>query len=273
MAPGNRPTPESPGTGGQRPFLSRPGGKILLIWLVLTALGVVIGVFAPKHLMPQMLSKQGDTALATVVVFTVLAAPVAGLIYAVAAYSLLAWRRKGSPGSAPPEDGPPLRYNTPLTIGWLIVTSLLCIVLLVWGLAALASDERTSSDALQVKVTGQQWLWTFGYPGTGVQSRSLVLPVNRPVQFNVTSLDVTHGFWAYSLGVQVDANPGEVTTVNATPNKLGKFVVRCSQLCGLYHSFMYASGAIVTPQQFSSWLQSQGASVSSAEEDAKVTRS
>jgi len=262
--------PASPDAGEQQGFFSRAGGKIFLIWLVLTAIGVVLGLFAPKHLFPEMLSKQGDTALSTVVVFTVLAAPVAGLIYAIAAYSLFAWRQWGGQGSSPPEDGPPLRGNTPLTISWLVVTSLLCIVLLVWGLTALASDERTAPNALQVDVTGQQWLWTFRYPGTGVQSRDLVLPVNRAVEFDVTSLDVTHGFFALSLGVQVDANPGEVTTLDATPNKLGKFVIRCSQLCGLYHAFMYASGAVVTPAQFEQWLQSQGASAASGEQDAEV---
>ena len=30
-----------------KPFFSRPGGKIFLIWLVMTAIGVVIGVLRP----------------------------------------------------------------------------------------------------------------------------------------------------------------------------------------------------------------------------------
>jgi cytochrome c oxidase subunit 2 len=104
-----------------------------------------------------------------------------------------------------------------------------------------------------------------------VETRSLVLPVNRPVQFNVTSVDVTHGFWPAALGVQVDANPNTVTVIQSTPNKLGGFTVRCSQLCGLYHSFMYASGAVVTPQTFAAWLQRQGATPVKAAAVADVT--
>jgi len=252
-----------------KPFFSRPGGKIFVIWLLMTIIGVVIGLYAPKHLMPQMVSIEGHRAVLTVVVFTVLAAPVAALVWAVGTYSLLAWRR-GAP-ETPPEDGPPIRGNGPLTIVWLIVTSFLCIVLLVWGLAELSADTAPHSNALQVDVTGQQWLWTFGYPGTGVQSRTLVLPVNRPVQFNVTSEDVTHGFWSLSLGVQIDANPDVVTTLLATPNKLGSFVVRCSQICGIYHAFMYAPGKVVTTTQFAQWLQSQGASAAKADLAARVT--
>jgi cytochrome c oxidase subunit 2 len=123
-------------------------------------------------------------------------------------------------------------------------------------------------------VTGQQWLWTFSYPGAdNVQTRSLVLPVGRTVVFHVTSEDVTHGFWPVQLGVQVDANPNVVTVIQATPNKLGTFTVRCSQLCGLYHSFMYASGAVVTPQKFAAWLHAQGASALAAAHAAQVATS
>jgi cytochrome c oxidase subunit 2 len=100
----------------------------------------------------------------------------------------------------------------------------------------------------------------------------LVLPINRPVQFNVTSVDVTHGFWPVALGVQVDANPGVVTVIRASPDKLGNFTVRCSQLCGLYHSFMYAPGSVVTTAKFSLWLQAHGASTTTAEATALIKK-
>jgi len=255
-----------------KPFFSRPAGKIFIIWLVMTAIGVVIGVFAPHHLFPTFLSSEGSDVWSTVVFFTVLAAPVAALVYGIAVYSLLAWRHTGDQ-DVPPEDGPPLRANGPVTIVWLLTSTVLVIVLLVWGLTVWSSQQVTHPNTLQVDVTGQQWLWTFSYPGTGVESRTLILPVNRPVQFNVTSVDVTHGFWPAALGVQVDANPNVVTVIRATPNSLGSFTVRCSQLCGLYHSFMYAPESVVTPQKFSSWLQSEGATPSTADQVAKVSTS
>jgi cytochrome c oxidase subunit 2 len=80
----------------------------------------------------------------------------------------------------------------------------------------------------------------------------------------VTSVDVTHGFWPVQFGDQIDANPGFITRITVEPNTLGPFDVRCSQLCGLYHSYMYAPGKVVTPTDFASWLQSQGASTSAA---------
>jgi len=255
-----------------KPFFSRAGGKIFVIWLVMTVIGVLIGVYAPHYLLPTMLSVEGHAVWETIVLFTVLAAPVAAFVYAVGLYSLLAWRQKGYGNSdEPPPDGAPQRGNGPMTVLWLSLSALLVVVLLVWGLGEFTAEQTTHPNALQVDVTGQQWLWTFTYPGAGnVETRSLVLPVGRPVQFNVTSLDVTHGFWPAQLGVQVDANPNTVTVLQATPNKLGGFTVRCSQLCGLYHAFMYASGAVVTPQQFATWLHSQGASAALAARTAQV---
>jgi cytochrome c oxidase subunit 2 len=255
-----------------KPF-SRAGGKIFIIWLAMTAVGVLIGIYAPHHLLPTMLSTQGTKVWQTIVLFTILAAPVAAFVYAVGLYSLLGWKARGFGNSdEPPPDGPSMRGDAPMTALWVGASSVLVIILLVWGLGEFTAEQSIHPNALQVDVTGQQWLWTFSYPGANnVETRSLVLPVNRPVQFNVTSVDVTHGFWPAALGVQTDANPNTTTVIQTTPDKLGGFTVRCSQLCGLYHSFMYASGSVVTPQKFAVWLHNHGVPVAKAAEAADAS--
>jgi hypothetical protein len=73
-----------------------------------------------------------------------------------------------------------------------------------------------------VQVIGQQWAWTYRYPQFGgFETTQLMLPVNEPVQFNVTSLDVIHSFWAYQLGVKADANPGVNNVAYTTPEHTG----------------------------------------------------
>jgi cytochrome c oxidase subunit 2 len=258
-----------------KPFFARAGGKIFIIWLAMTAVGVLVGIYAPHHLLPTMLSTEGTKVWQTIVLFTILAAPVAAFVYAVGLYSLLGWRARGFGKSdeAPP-DGPAMRGDAPMTALWVGISAVLVIILLVWGIGEFTAEQTSHPDTLVVDVTGQQWLWTFSYPGANnVETRSLVLPINRPVQFDVTSVDVTHGFWPAALGVQVDANPNTVTIIQSTPDKLGGFTVRCSQLCGLYHSFMYASGAVVTPQKFASWLHGQGVPAAKAAQAANVTTS
>ncbi len=254
-----------------KPFFSRPSGKIFLIWLPLTIVGVLIGLYAPHHLLPVLQSPEGGDVFATIVFFTVLAAPVAALVYAISFYSLIAWRHKGEDPDVPPPDAEPQRENGPMTVLWLVVSTFLVVVLLFWGITVWSAQQIVHPNALQVNVTGQQWLWTYSYPGTGVETRNLELPLNRPVQFNITSKDVTHGFWPAVLGVQVDANPNVTTVIRTTPNKLGGFTVQCSQLCGLYHAFMNNKASVVTPAQFATWLQSNGANRISAAVAAGTT--
>jgi cytochrome c oxidase subunit 2 len=234
-------------------------GEMIVVWLVLTAIAVVGSLTIIPHLMPRPASTNMHLTILTIVVFSLLAAPVGSLVYAVAAYGLRNWN-SGS-GDEPPSDGPPIRGNNFITIVWIVTSTFLCVVLLVWGLAALASDNAAGAGrpTLKVDVTAQQWLWTFHYPGTSVTTQELYLPEGKTVTFDVTSVDVIHGFWILQMGVKVDANPGEVTTISVTPDKLGTFDIRCSELCGLYHAYMTAQVHVVTPSRFTSWLQAQQA--------------
>jgi cytochrome c oxidase subunit II len=79
------------------------------------------------------------------------------------------------------------------------------------------------------------------------------MPINQPVQFNVTSLDVIHSFWAYQLGVKADANPGVNNIAFTTPQQLGVVTIRCAELCGLWHGAMVNYGHVVTMAAFRAW--------------------
>ncbi|MEI8050825.1 MAG: cytochrome c oxidase subunit II [Actinomycetes bacterium] len=241
------------------PIWKRPAGKVGIIWLLMTIVGVVIGLVVPSHILPVERATEAHHVTLTIVAFTVVAAPVAAFVYAAALYSLIAWRKKQPTNGEPPPDGPPIRGRTVPSAIWMSVSLVLVAFLLIWGMSELATDVSPQANSIRVKVTGQQWLWTFSYPGTKIESRELVIPESRQVVFNVTSLDVTHGFWPVQLGVQIDANPGLVTTIMASPSKLGPIDIRCTQLCGLEHAYMYTHGRIVTDKQFSAWLKRHGA--------------
>jgi cytochrome c oxidase subunit 2 len=104
-------------------------------------------------------------------------------------------------------------------------------------------------------VIGQQWLWTFRYPSYGgVETATLELPVNRWIEFHVTSLDVDHSFWAYELGIKADAIPGSDNVAYLDATKTGSFQVRCAELCGLWHGHMNSFGKVVSHADFTSWV-------------------
>jgi cytochrome c oxidase subunit 2 len=226
-----------------------------VVWALLTVVLVAISLWAPGYFLPRSMSDSMHLTVLTMVVFSVAAAPVAAGVYAAVVYMLKHYTHKGDDVPAPAE---PIREHATFTIVWVLTSFLLTVFLLIWGLGALAVDDgSTSAHPLVVDVTGQQWVWSFSYPGTNVSSNTLTLPEGREVEFRVESKDVTHGFWIPQMGVQVDANVGTVTTIHTTPNKLGAFDVRCTQFCGLNHAFMVTTGTVLTNAQFNAWLSSQ----------------
>jgi cytochrome c oxidase subunit 2 len=236
--------------------------SIAALWAVLTVLGVIFAAIVPHHLMGAPASNTMTEVERTFTVFSVASAPVAALVWALAAYSLWRWRRKGD-WTADDPDGPPLRGHGWSTGAWMFGSSALCLFLLIWGLAALSSVESPASAAspMEIDVTGQQWVWTFTYPQNGnIESNQLYLPLNRPVVFRVTSYDVIHSFWVPEMGIKVDANPGMTTTTQTTPDRLGVYHVKCAELCGLLHADMETDAYVVSSTDFDSWAATQGGS-------------
>ncbi|MBI3688904.1 MAG: cytochrome c oxidase subunit II [Actinobacteria bacterium] len=235
-----------------------PIAPILGIFVVLCALLTPFALFVPAHLMGDAASAHMRGIESTVTAFSLASVPVAALVWAVTIYSIIGWRHRGS--EPPAEEAPPLRGNTVVQVVWLVLSSVLCLFLLIWGLAVLRPTPSAASagQPLMVEVTGQQWTWSFGYPDNGnATADRLVLPVNQPVQFRVTSKDVIHSFWIVQMGVKVDANPGETTLASVTPDRIGTFDIRCAELCGLYHAYMQTTVQVVSADQFASWVQAQ----------------
>lgn len=171
----------------------------------------------------------------------------------------------------PLRDGAHIRGHMPSQIAWLAATTVAVLFLAIFGTAELLttgagggqgphpiSKPGNSSNPLQVQVIGQQWEFTYRYPSFGgVETSQLVLPVNRPIELHVTSIDAIHSFWAYELGVKADANPGVDNVVYFTAHKIRSFQIRCAELCGLWHGYMYDTGKVVDRAQFTSWVNSQ----------------
>ena len=267
--PTNRPAPMH----RVREWMSRPYARSIMI------LTVVIGfILLPLcWLILAAMNQSGAPASpimediqTTIFVFTLISIPITAFVFAVLVYSLLGWKHV-SGDEVPADESPAIRGNFVANILWSVITSLLAMFLVVWGLMELAqitsnsygtvsADEQPGgSNALIVNVTGQQWVWTFEYPQhDGLTSDILYLPKDRAVYFNVTSKDVLHNFWAVELGVKIDANPGAITQTGVTPNKAGTFNVRCAELCGLHHAYMQTEIRVLEKDAFDSWVRENG---------------
>ncbi len=251
--------------------------RLFIIWAVLSIIGGILA--AQIHIPPGDQSIQGADQSRTMSLMTILATPIFIGVILMIVYSAVAFRRRG------PElvDGPPMLGNTPIQIVWIAGSAILVLFLALIGITSLANTNvaqfigqpgrsigqaggQTGSGTaggtgpeLQVQVIAQQWYFTYRYADYGgVETTHLYLPLDRPVELHVTSLDVVHSFWAYQLGVKADANLGVDNIIHVTPQKAGSFQVRCSELCGLWHGAMAdSSGKVVSQGEFDSWIQQQ----------------
>lgn len=232
--------------------------RAVIIWIVSSVIGIVIVITTGQFVLPVVATGIGASDNLTFEVLTVLAVPVAFWVFVFLGYSLVNFRVSGMPT----EDAPVMKPYPNLQIGFLGITGVLCLFLVIWGLFGFYQESVASAaNPLIVKVTGQQWFWSFQYTNyaVNVTGQTIELPVGRAVEFDVTSKDVLHGFALQAFGMRIDANPGEVTVLPAiTPTRIGTYTVRCVELCGLFHSYMWESVKVVSTQDFNAWIISQG---------------
>jgi len=240
--------------------------RLIAIWVVLSAiLDPLFYIFAGPHVPPGRMTSTASGAQFDFNVLLVIALPVMLGVWIFMIYAIVMWR--ASRGGPEPVGGPAARGNMPIQVGWILTTTVIVLFLAGFGTYELVQPEGagggqgpspiwtpTSHTVLPIQVIGQQWKFTYRYPTYGgFETTELVIPDNTTVAFHVTSLDVIHSFWAYQLGVKADANPAQDNVAFTTPSQLGTFIVRCSELCGIWHGAMYNSGVVVTPSAFQQW--------------------
>jgi len=270
---------ESSTVAGTQAGGRRDGLWLLVLWIVLSIIGclLVLLVWGP-HMPPGDQSTSAASQQFDYRVLGTIATPVVVGILLYIGWALTFWRQK--PGDE--TDAAPLHGNITIQTTWIAGTAAIVLFLAafgtyeliqpagagagqgpqpIWKPAGTTTSSITSwtpggSNILQIQVIGQQWAWTYRYPQFGgFETTQLMLPVGEPVQFNVTSLDVIHSFWAYTLGVKADANPGLNNVAYTTAYHTGQFQVRCDELCGIWHGSMYDTGDVLSVSAFLKWTQ------------------
>lgn len=81
-----------------------------------------------------------------------------------------------------------------------------------------------AAKRLQVEVVAMDWKWLFIYPELGIATvNELAAPVDRPIEFKITSSTIMNSFFVPALAGQIYAMPGMQTTLHAVANKPGTF--------------------------------------------------
>ena len=159
-------------------------------------------------------------------------------------------------------DGPPIHGHTGLEIAWTVVPAILVIAIGVVSAVVLSQNADAGPHPLKVRVFAQQFAWRFVYEGAEggeVRSNELVMPLDRAVEFEMSSADVIHSLWIPEMGQKQDVVPGVTTDIVITPTRTGRFTLICTELCGLGHATMRAPVRVLSQDAFDTWLDAEPA--------------
>ena len=172
---------------------------------------------------------------------------------------------------------------------WLtIVTSVGIAAMLAPGLAVWAKFVTVPEGASVVEVLGQQWNWSYRFPGEDgklgasdarlitldnpfgldpndpigrddvlVASPELHLPLGEPVKLVLRAKDVNHQYAVPQFRVKMDMVPGMITYFWFTPTRVGQYDALCEQLCGMAHFAMRGRVFIDERDRFAAWFAQQ----------------
>jgi cytochrome c oxidase subunit 2 len=158
---------------------------------------------------------------------------------------LIKYRRRNRPIDA---EGPQVHGNTRLEVIWTVVPVFLVAIVVgfvFYKLPAVTDVTRAASEpadepSLVIDVEGRRFYWEFRYPDGRVTYDTMVVPVGRTVELNVTApdFDVIHSWWIPALGGKIDAIPGQLNHTWFRAESSGDYEGNCAEFCGLQHAEM-----------------------------------
>ena len=182
--------------------------------------------------------------------------------------------------------------NHKLEIIWTIVPTVILILMAIPASITLKKiyDHEAEEGGIDIQVVGWQWKWQYKYLDEYVDEAGnkqlsffsnlttppdqyefnrvekgenyllevdepVVVPINTPIRFLITSSDVLHSWYMSDFAVKQDAIPGFINVAKTKINVPGVYRGNCTELCGERHAYMPIVVEAVTREEYDAWLQ------------------
>jgi len=207
------------------------------------------------------------------------------VVFGVLFYAMWKYRRSNNKTAADFEE------NHKLEIAWTVVPTIILILMALPASSLLKKmyDHEAEEGGIDIQVIGWQWKWQYKYLDEKVGDKPLsffsnlttpadqyetnqatkgenyllevdeevVVPINTPIRFLITSNDVIHSWYMSDFAVKQDAIPGFINVAKTTINEPGVYRGNCTELCGERHAYMPVVVRAVTQDEYQEWLQSK----------------
>lgn len=197
-----------------------------------------------------------DQAMVFWVIFA-LGAVVFVLVEGAILYMVIKFRRR--PGDGDPEQ---VHGNNQVEIAWTVVPAIILIIAVIPSLivtfSSANSPQPPEEGGLVVEAIGHQWWFEFNYPEYGVVvANEMHIPVDKPVNIKLGSVDVIHSFWVPKLAGKVDMVPGNDNTMWFLAEREGEYFGQCAEFCGVSHANMRFKVVAESQEDFDAWIAAQ----------------
>ncbi|SEP73432.1 cytochrome c oxidase subunit II [Thalassovita taeanensis] len=170
-------------------------------------------------------------------------------------------------------------HNTPIEIAWTIVPIVILVFIGAFSLPVLFKQQEIPVGEINIKVTGNQWYWSYEYTDNAfgfdsfmlqrdeleahgyapdeyllATDTAVVVPVDKVVVMHLTGADVIHSWTIPAFGVKQDAVPGRLSQLWFKAEKEGIYFGQCSELCGKDHAYMPITVKVVSQDVYDKWL-------------------
>ena len=180
-------------------------------------------------------------------------------------------------------------HNSPLEIAWTIVPIVILVFIGAFSLPVLFEQQEIPEADITIKVTGNQWFWSYEYVDDGVAFDSymigygegnlnpsihealveagytdnefrlatdtaVVIPVGATIVMQLTGSDVIHAWAMPAFGVMQSAVPSRLSQLWFAAEQEGIYFGQCTSLCGKDHAFMPITVKVVSQEVYDAWL-------------------
>ena len=254
---------------------------IVALALILVGVGTVVFHFLSPWWWTPIASNWGyidDTIIITFwVTGTVFVAVVLFMAYCAYRYR----HQEGRRAEYEPE-------NTKMELWLTGLTTVGVVIMLTPGLFVWNEFVTVPEEATEVEIVGQQWQWSFRYPGEDgllgtsdvrnisddnpfglnpddpngqddilIEGDDLHLPLHKPVKVLTRAIDVLHDFYVPEFRAKMDMVPGMITYFWLTPIRAGTFDILCFELCGVGHYLMRGVVVVEEESDYLAWMEEQ----------------
>nr|WP_269448616.1 cytochrome aa3 quinol oxidase subunit II [Metabacillus kandeliae] len=167
--------------------------------------------------------------------------------------------RKSNLGQEPPE----MEGSKFLEIMWTVIPVIIVIALSIPTVRTIYSLEEPPAESkdkkpLVIYATSVDWKYIFSYPEENIETVNYIhIPVDRPIQFRLTSADTMASFWIPQLGGQKYNMSGMEMKLYLEADEPGIYKGRNANFTGEGFNNMRFDVHAESEQKFKQWAEKQ----------------